>query len=162
MDNCKKQCRTTKRCIDGTVYIVESMVSDNATETAYSKIKRLILNSTQPPQLLSDVTGRISDERFARMSASHEADQQTLEKRVTELHLLMDSAKQKSVNVEYFLSLVRKYTDIQELTGEIIRKFVEKLIVFKAEKVDGHRQQRIQIIYNAIGAVEIHNEKEAA
>lgn len=51
---------------------------------------------------------------------------------------------------------------IQELTGEIIREFVEKIIVFKAEKVDGHRQQRIQIIYNAIGAVEIPNEKEAA
>ena len=55
-----------------------------------------------------------------------------------------------------------KYTDIQELTGEIIREFVEKVIVFKAEKVDGHRQQRIQIIYNAIGVVEIPNEKEAA
>ena len=138
------------------------MVSDNATETTYSKIKRLILTNAQPPQLLSDMTGRISDERFARMSATYKADQQALEKRETELRLLMDSAKQKSVNVEYFLSLVQKYTDIQELTGEIIRKFVEKPIVFKAEKVDGHRQQRIQIIYNAIGAVEIHNEKETA
>ena len=81
---------------------------------------------------------------------------------VAELQILMDGAKQKSMNVEYFLSLVRKYTDIQELTGEIIREFVEKIIVFKAEKVDGHRQQRIQIIYNAIGAVEIPDEKEAA
>ena len=108
------------------------------------------------------MTGRLSDERFARMSATCEAEQQTLEKRVAELQILMDGAKQKSMNVEYFLSLVRKYTDIQELTGEIIREFVEKIIVFKAEKMDGHRQQRIQIIYNAIGAVEIPNEKEAA
>ena len=38
----------------------------------------------------------------------------------------------------------------------------KKIIVFKAEKVDGYRQQRIQMIYNAIGAVEIPNEKEAA
>ena len=65
---------------------------------------------------------------------------QTLEKRVAELQTLMDGAKQKAMNVEYFLSLVRKYTDIQELTGEIIHEFVEKIIVFKAEKVDGHRQ----------------------
>ena len=108
------------------------------------------------------MTGRIRDERFARMSATYEAEQQTLEKRVAELQILMGGAKQKSMNVEYFLSLVRKYTDIQELTGEIIREFVEKIIVFKAEKMDGHRQQRIQIIYNAIGAVEIPNEKEAA
>ena len=66
------------------------------------------------------------------------------------------------MNVEYFLSLARKYADIQELTGKIIRKLVKKIIVFKAEKVDGYRQQRIQMIYNAIGAVEIPNEKEAA
>lgn len=66
------------------------------------------------------------------------------------------------MNVEYFLSLVRKYADIQELTGKIIRKLVKKIIVFKAEKVDGYRQQRIQMIYNAIGAVESPNEKEAA
>lgn len=36
----------------------------------------------------------------------------------------------------------------------MIREFVEKIIVFKAEKVDGHRAQRIEIIYNCIGAVE--------
>ena len=42
--------------------------------------------------------------------------------------------RQKSMNVESFISLARKYTDIQELTGEIIREFVEKIIVFKAEK----------------------------
>lgn len=80
------------------------------------------------------MTGRLSDERFARMPATCEAEQQTLEKRVAELQILMDGANQKSMNVEYFLSLVRKYTDIQELTGEIIREFVEKIIVFKAEK----------------------------
>ena len=64
------------------------------------------------------------------------------------------------MNVEYFLSLVRKYADIQELTGKIIRKLVKKIMVFKAEKVDGYRQQRIQMIYNAIGAVEIPMKKK--
>ena len=67
--------------------------------------------------------------------------------------------RQKSMNVESFLSLARKYTDIQELTGEIIREFVEKIIVFKAEKVDGYRQQCIRIIYTTIGVIEILNEK---
>ena len=45
------------------------------------------------------VTGRLSDERYARMSATCEAEQQTLEKRVAELQILMDGAKQKSMNV---------------------------------------------------------------
>ena len=137
-------------------------MKDNRKEYEQSQARIAALDKIIQRLYEDNVTGRISDERFARMSATYEAEQQTLEKRVAELQILMDGAKQKAMNVEYFLSLVRKYTDIQELTGEIIREFVEKTIVFKAEKVDGHRQQRIQIIYNAIGAVEIPNEKEAA
>lgn len=137
-------------------------MKDNRKEYEQSQARIAALDKIIQRLYEDNVTGRISDERFARMSATYEAEQQTLEKRVAELQILMDCAKQKAMNVEYFLSLVRKYTDIQELTGEIIREFVEKIIVFKAEKVDGHRQQRIQIIYNAIGAVEIPNEKEAA
>ena len=137
-------------------------MKDNRKEYEQSQARIAALDKIIQRLYEDNVTGRISDERFARMSATYEAEQQTLEKRVAELQILMDGAKQKAMNVEYFLSLVRKYTDIQELTGEIIREFVEKIIVFKAEKVDGHRQQRIQIIYNAIGAVEIPNETEAA
>lgn len=40
-----------------------------------------------------------------------------------------------------------------ELNAEMIRKFIDRVIVFKAEKVNGHRQQKILIIYNCIGAV---------
>lgn len=137
-------------------------MKDNRKEYEQSQARIAALDKIIQRLYEDNVTGRISDERFARMSATYEVEQQTLEKRVAELQILMDGAKQKAMNVEYFLSLVRKYTDIHELTGEIIREFVEKIIVFKAEKVDGHRQQRIQIIYNAIGAVEIPNEKEAA
>lgn len=137
-------------------------MKDNRKKYEQSQARIAALDKIIQRLYEDNVTGRISDERFARMSATYEAEQQTLEKRVAELQILMDGAKQKVMNVEYFLSLVRKYTDIQELTGEIIREFVEKIIVFKAEKVDGHRQQRIQIIYNAIGAVEIPNEKEVA
>lgn len=59
------------------------------------------------------------------------------------------------MNVDYFLKLIRKYTDIQELDGEIIQEFVEKIIVHKAEKVDGRKQQRIEILYNCVGAIEL-------
>jgi len=51
-------------------------------------------------------------------------------------------------------TIVRKYTEITELSAEIIRDFIEKIIVYKAEKVDGIRTQRIRIIYNCIGAID--------
>ncbi len=49
------------------------------------------------------------------------------------------------------ISFPKAYTDIQEPDAEIIREFVEKIIVYKAERVDGHRVQKIKIIRNCIG-----------
>ncbi len=98
-----------------------------------------------------NLEGKISDERFAKMTANYEAEQYTLEQRVAELQESISAEKETVLNADHFLSLIRKYTEIPELTAEIIREFVEKVYVYKAEKIDGHRIQRIKIIYNCIG-----------
>ena len=54
-------------------------------------------------------------------------------------------------NVDHFLALVRKYTDVKELTAEILREFVEKVYVYQAERIDGQKVQRIRIVWNCIG-----------
>ena len=100
-----------------------------------------------------NIEGKVSDERFAKLTATYEAEQHTLEKRITELESIMATTKNESLGVDTFLTLVRKYTDIKELDAELIRVFVEKILVYKAEKVDGHRVQRIKIIYNGIGEI---------
>ena len=93
-----------------------------------------------------NVDGKISDERFARMAKTYEDEQRQLESRKVELDAF----------------IVRKYTDITELTAEIIRTFVEKIEVMKPEKVPGTRtkKQTIVIHWNFIGAVEIPDTKE--
>lgn len=101
-----------------------------------------------------NIEGKISDERFTKMTANYEAEQQTLEKRVTELKSIMTEEKESALNVNHFLTLVRKYTDIKELTAEIIREFVEKIYVYKPERIDGRRVQRIKIVWNCIGEFE--------
>lgn len=127
-------------------------------EQAKARISKL---DTIIQRLYEDnVEGKISDERFMKMSATYESEQKELNARVTTLQDFINHAKEKSLNAEHFLSLVRKYTDIKELDAEIIREFVEKIIVYKAEKVDGHKTQRIQIIYNCIGAVALPEKHE--
>ena len=100
-----------------------------------------------------NIEGKVSDERFAKLTATYEAEQRQLEYRIAELQSFMENAKNESLGVDTFLSMVRRYTDIKELDAEIIRVFVEKILVYKAEKVDGHRVQRIKIIYNGIGEI---------
>ena len=98
-----------------------------------------------------NVGGKISDERFAKLSASYEEEQRTLESRTAELKCLIDAEKEGATNVEGFLGIVRKYMNLQELTAEIIREFVEKVYVHQAEKKDGKKLQRVRIVWNFIG-----------
>ena len=100
-----------------------------------------------------NIEGKVSDERFAKLTDTYEAEQRDLERRIAELQSFMANTKNESLGVDTFLTLVRRYTDIKELDAELIRVFVEKILVYKAEKVDGHRVQRIKIIYNGIGEI---------
>lgn len=109
-----------------------------------------------------NVDGKISDERFSRMAKTYDDEQRQLESRKIELDAFIATAKEQRLNVDSFLDMVRKYTEITELTAEIIRSFVEKLEVMKQEKVPGTRtkKQTIVIHWNFIGAVEIPDTKE--
>ena len=98
-----------------------------------------------------NLDGKISDERFAKMTTSYEDEQKMLESRIRELKAAIGTVTENASNVDAFLKLVRRYTDIQELTAEIIREFVEKIYVYKAEHIDGKRVQRIKIVWNCIG-----------
>lgn len=106
------------------------------------------------------VLGNITEERFHKMSTDYEAEQKALEARATVLKKALDTAKERSLNTDRFLALVRKYTEIPELDAEIIREFIDRIIVFKTEKVNGRRMQRIRIIYNCIGEINIPEEDE--
>lgn len=91
-------------------------------------------------QLYEDkIEGRISDERFSKLTDGYELEQKTLESRSSEIRSHIASENEATINVNYFLSLVRKYSDVQNLSGEIVREFVEKIYVSQAETIDGER-----------------------
>lgn len=118
-------------------------------EQATARINKL---DTIIQKLYEDnIEGKISDERFSKMSDSYENEQKQLEAHIAELKSQLATEKDIALNTKYFLELVGRYTDIQELDAEIIREFVEKIIVHKAERVDGQKLQKIKIIWNCIG-----------
>lgn len=62
----------------------------------------------------------------------------------------------KSADVDRFLSVVERYTDIPELTPCILHEFVEKIIVHAASDPKGkNRMQEIDIYYKGIGVLEM-------
>lgn len=87
----------------------------------------------------------------SQREGKRELEQKQLEVRIAELKSQLAAEKDIALNTKHFLDLVRRYTDIKELGAEIIREFVEKIIVHKAERVDGQTLQKIKIIWNCIG-----------
>lgn len=98
-----------------------------------------------------NVEGKISDERFYKMSESYEAEQKALERRIADLRSNIAAQQESRVNVNSFVALVRKHTDIRELSAEIVREFVERIEVFQPAQVGGRKVQRLRIVWNCIG-----------
>lgn len=99
------------------------------------------------------VCGNLTDERFVKMSQAYEQEQATLTGRIKVLRKELSNAKEQADNVTKFMRLVKRYTEIEELTPEVVREFIEKVFVHQAEKVNGKRRQAVEIIYNCVGAI---------
>ncbi len=69
----------------------------------------------------------------------------------------MATDKENSLNVNHFLDLVKRYTEVPELTAEIIREFIEKVYVYHPEKINGQKTQRVRIVLNCIGEILTQN-----
>ena len=98
-----------------------------------------------------NIIGKLSDERFMKMSIGYEDEQRTLQAEADTIQNELQREEKKSVDVKRFLAVVKKYTDLTELTPEILREFVDRIIIHAPDKSSGRRLQEIEIIYNHIG-----------
>lgn len=98
-----------------------------------------------------NIIGELSDERFMKMSKGYEDEQRTLQTEADGIQSELQQEEKKSVDVKRFLAIVKKYTDLTELTPEILREFIDKIIVHAPDKSSGRRLQEIEIIYYHIG-----------
>ncbi len=122
-------------------------------EQAIARTKKL---DTFIQKLFEDnVEGKIGDDRFMKMTATYEAEQNQLKERIAELEAIIAEANEQSTNIDSFLKIVHTYTDIQELNAEIIRTFIEKVYVYQSETKWSRNTKKLKIVFNFIGEVEI-------
>ena len=104
-----------------------------------------------------NISGKLTDERFHKLSTDYEAEQAGLQAQAVMLREEIEAVEGKSANVDRFLSVVRQYTDIPELTPRILHEFIEKIIIHAA--TDPHskinRRQEVDIYYKGIGILEM-------
>ena len=102
-----------------------------------------------------NVSGKLSDDRFAKMSRRYEDEQKELSEKIKKLRSEIEKQSSRSMTTDMFIDLVRKYTRARKLTPRMLNELVEKIEVFNAEKIDGVWEQRLRIHYNCVGTIEI-------
>ena len=102
-----------------------------------------------------DISGAISHERFLKLSADYEAEQKELTEQVKAWREAVETFEQDQADFASFAAIVRKYVGIRELTPTIVNEFVKKIIVHAPDKSSGHRRQKIELVWNFIGEVNL-------
>ena len=105
-----------------------------------------------------NVSGKLSDDRFAKMSRRYEEEQKELSEKIKKLRTEIEKQSSRAASTELFVSIVRKYTRARKLTPRMLNELVEKIEVYNAEKIDGEWVQRLRIHYNCVGEMNIPNE----
>ncbi|MBQ7654253.1 MAG: DUF4368 domain-containing protein, partial [Clostridia bacterium] len=72
-----------------------------------------------------------------------------------------ESAQIKVDNVAKMVALTKRYTRIDELTADVLNKFIDKIAVHERVKgPDGKKTQEIEIYYSYVGIVNVPTEEE--
>lgn len=102
-----------------------------------------------------NVSGKLSDDRFAKMSRRYEDEQKELAEKIKKLRSEIEKQSSQAMTTDMFISLVRKYTRARKLTPRMLGELVEKIEVYHAEKIDGVWEQRLRIHYNCVGEITV-------
>ena len=104
-----------------------------------------------------NLLGKISDERFVKLSQSYEEEQKQLQTSISDLTEKLAKQQEDSLNISKFMARISKYTELPELTVEIVNELIDKIVIHKPTGTKRNRIIQIDIYYNFIG--KLNNEK---
>lgn len=104
-----------------------------------------------------NLLGKISDERFVKLSRSYEEEQKQLQTSISNLTKKLTKQQEDSLNISKFMARISKYTELPELTVEIVNELIDKIVIHKPTGTKRNRIIQIDIYYNFIG--KLNNEK---
>ena len=100
-----------------------------------------------------NVSGKLTDERFMKLSRGYEQEQRELQGQTTALTEQVSTQEQKTLDLSRFLAQVRKHTNVTELTKILLNELVERIEIHAPDKSSGKRVQDIDIYFNFVGLI---------
>jgi len=137
------------------------------TETAKAHKKQFAKNGRRIAELDTlfrktyedNAGGKLSVARFEQLSAGYEREQEELKQQNAILQAELDAWSADSMKADGFIQLVRRYTNFEELTTPMLNEFIEKIVVYEADRSSGERVVDMDIYFNFIGKFDIPAEE---
>ncbi len=102
-----------------------------------------------------NVLGRIPDEQYRILSNEYIAEQENIKNALPDLTDRLQELKDSTTNFDRFLQNAHKYTEINELTPELLHTFIKRIEVGeRAKKYSRSAPQDIVIHYRDIDIVD--------
>ena len=106
----------------------------------------------------ANISGKITDERFVKMTANYEKEQKELIEQVADSNKRLQEAEQNKVDLRMLLKGLREYTDIRQITPELVNTLIQRIEVHSKDKAT--KKVKVDIYFTAVGLFSIPTEKE--
>lgn len=100
--------------------------------------------------------GKISEERFDQLAPAYEAEQASLKEGLAADREQQSRQHTETERIDRFLELAERYRGCTVITDEMIRAFIEKIVVHHpATDGQGQRIRQIDIYFSFIGRIDL-------
>ena len=128
-------------------------ISKNKKELERAKNRIIEIDNLFMHIYEDNVSGKITDDRFRNLSFNYDKEQQELKLKIEQLSKDIENTEKKDTDITKFITNVKKYTEITELSPEILNELIEKIVIHQQEKLNGKKVQEIDIYYRGVGII---------
>ena len=144
-------CNTTDRKRE----MKELQLSIEAGRRRIDELDRLISGSYE-----DNIIGRISDDRYERMSAGYEKEQHDLMVSVAENERRLHEMEKERVDLRMLLRGLREFTEIFELTPELVNTLIQRIEIHNDDRSSGHVRVKVDVYFTAVGMIDLPTEED--
>ena len=107
-----------------------------------------------------NIIGRISDDRYERMSAGYEKEQHDLMVSVAENERRLHEMEKERVDLRMLLKGLREFTEIRELTPELVNTLIQRIEIHNSDRSSGHVRVKVDVYFTAVGMIDLPTEED--
>lgn len=159
------------RCYEPVFLFMIAKQNDTLTQQNLQAVKNRLIRSRKRVDEIDgiisrmyedNITGKLTDDRFTRMSAKYEAEQKDLEQMIASCEEDLRKADEAKVDLRMLLKGLREFTELRELTPAIVNTVIRRIEVHNSDRSSGHIRVKVDIHFTAVGMISLPNEKEIA